>query len=729
MASSSGLPPRPPRRDTGASAPSDALDREDYDPVAQLALIYAAPYSYSAAADVHADLCSHLSRLDGKIAALQAAQAAAAPAAARVADAHNELAQIFAHIDTVRARAVKAEDTITAMTADIRKLDDTKRNLTLSMTMLKRLQMLTTAYEQLVVFVRNRDYKEAGSLLLAVIELVEYFKSYRSISQIATLSRNVATLQHQIADQVSADFEAAVDGSKPELFTERSTVMQEACGVLDALGEVYRTRQVTWYCNVQLREYRNIFRGSEEAGGLDNISRRYSYLRRVLKTLDPQIRQLFLPEWNVAEALCRQFCEITRDDYKLYLAQKNKALNMDLLLRAVDETMEFEQYLERMFSRSSSSPASSRTSTDSALSDRGAAPSTFVFGRAISEAFEPYLGLWVESQDRKLSALLTQYANQMLLPPSTNDDEAPPLVMQSSVDLFLFYRQVLSQSAKISTGSQLLELSHVFSKYLQQYADRVLTPHIPEKVAATPDVRVTCLVMATANYCHTTTEQLEQRITDVIDDEFKTQIAFDREKDAFLAVASAAVQALVRKVDADCRPAWREMVNTNWGKIDAVGDQSAYVGLLVTALNANARDVIAHSAKDMFVRSFCDRVVEATVTTFLSNLSRCRPLSEICSEQLLLDCYVLKKCLTGLPVLAATVPDAQPSASYVNLVNRVVGRLEQVLKAVLTSQTADLPDNLKAYLPTTNIVTRAFHPDKFRWPGGGGTPATTTSTS
>ncbi|KAK9240614.1 Vps53-like protein [Lipomyces kononenkoae] len=683
------------------SAILDPLDQAEYDHLPHLVEIFSKPESIAAVPRVKDYLDVYSCALDAKMEELLAAQQAAAPSVMRVARAHKELATIFSHIESVRERAVVAEEVITGMTADIRKLDETKRNLTMSMTMLKRLQMLTTAYEQLTIFAKNRHYKDAAQLLDAVIELGGHFKSYRSIAQIATLSRNVAELQRAIGEQVCEDFEAAIDGRRPEYLAERSSELLEGCMVMDALGDSYRHRLTTWYCNVQLREYRNIFRGSEEAGSLDNIQRRYSYLKRMLKTLEPQIDKLFPQHWKVAESLCRSFCEITRDDYKVILSRSGKTLNVDLLLKALNETMEFEQFLERRFS-------SVRTSVDSDMGDK----STLIFGRAISEAFEPYLGLWVESQDKKLSALVTQYSNQMILPPSA-EDETPQQVFPSSVDLFLFYRQVLAQSAKISTGEQLLNLSRTFAKYLQQYADRVLASRIIDKVTAEQEVQTTCLIISTANYCNTTAEQLEQRIADVIDEEFKAQVDFEKEKDAFLSVASSAVQSLVRKMENDCKPAWREMLNTNWGKLYSVGDQSAYVTELIKTIEGDVKEVLTYLHKDVYIRSFCDRVVESTINTYLPQISKCKPLTEICTEQMLLDTYVLKKSLLRLPVIMSP-PDSQVSTTYINLVNRVTAPLESVLKAILTGQSADLPDNLKVYLPTSNIVQRAL-PEKFRW--------------
>jgi hypothetical protein len=41
-------------------------------------------------------------------------------------------------------------------------------------------------------------------------------------------------------------------------------MLAEACLVIDALGEHARTRLINWYCNTQLREYRQVFRGNDE---------------------------------------------------------------------------------------------------------------------------------------------------------------------------------------------------------------------------------------------------------------------------------------------------------------------------------------------------------------------------------------------------------------------------------------------------------------------------------
>jgi hypothetical protein len=88
-----------------------------------------------------------------------------------------------------------------------------------------------------------------------------HFKSYRSIDQIATLSRNVSELQNELLEQVCEDFE--ITFAKGEV-AQRKGMLGEACLVMDALGDQARSRLINWYCNTQLREYRQVFRGNDE---------------------------------------------------------------------------------------------------------------------------------------------------------------------------------------------------------------------------------------------------------------------------------------------------------------------------------------------------------------------------------------------------------------------------------------------------------------------------------
>jgi hypothetical protein len=525
------------------------------------------------------------------------------------------------------------------MTADIKRLDDTKKNLTLSMTALKRLQMLTTAYEQLRGLAKTRQYRECASLLQAVLQLMRHFNSYRSIDQIATLSRNVAELQRELLEQVCEDFEMAF--ARGEVAAKK-VVLGEACLVMDALGENARARLVTWYVNTQLREYRQVFRGNDEAGSLDNIGRRYSWFRRMLKTYEDEYSAIFPREWRVNEVLANSFCEGTRDDFKGILERSMRRpdggkIDVNLLLSCLQETMDFEQSLEKRFA---SDPSRASIDTLGSVEDK---PQTF--DRSISEAFEPYLSLWVESQDKQLAAMIPKYKTQSLLP--EDEEFSPQAVIQSSIELFHFYKLTLAQCAKLSTGERLLDLSKTLAKYLDEYAQQVLLYFLTLHSTPTgPSLQNVILVLNTADYWHVNTQQLEENLKKRIDDELAPKVDLSSQSDAFMGVASAAVAALVHRVELDCDAPWREMRNTNWSKMESVGDQSSYVAELLRNVETQVKEVLPLIGKQQYARAFCDKTVEYLVNSYISNIVMCRPVSEVGAEQVRYSKHINGSVLT-----------------------------------------------------------------------------------
>ncbi|KAL8734223.1 MAG: hypothetical protein Q9166_001709 [cf. Caloplaca sp. 2 TL-2023] len=662
----------------GAAPPTSSLDSAEYIPIDHLNAIFSHPSTLSSISKTSSALDAYQNELDEEIRALVRHQSASDVESIRsIRAAKDDLAELFPKVEDVRARAMQTEEAITEMTADIKRLDNTKRNLTLSMTALKRLQMLTTAYEQLRSLSSSRQYKECAQLLQAVIQLMTYFKSYRSIDQIATLSRNVSDLQREMLEQVCEDFEVAF--AKAEV-AQRRGMLAEACLVMDALGDNARSRLITWYCNTQLREYRQIFRGNEEAGSLDNISRRYAWFRRGMKTYDDEHAVMFPANWRMNEMLANAFCEGTREDFKSILSKSvrkadGRSLDVDMLLSCLQQTLDFEHSLEKRFSNAS------RTSVDTLSSDGEKAP---VFSQAISEAFEPYLSVWVEAQDKKLSTMIPQYRQQ---PPRPPDEEfSPQMVVPSSIELFNFYRLTLAQCAKLSTGTRLVELSKVFAKYLDQYAQQVLLFYVNERSSGqspskTPELEDTILVLNTADYCFNTCTQLEEKIRTRIDENFRASIDLQSQADAFMGIASATVRALVRRVEVGIEPTWREMQNTGWSKMESAGDQSSWVSEMLRAIKRRAAEALGMLHKQQYARAFCDNLVDSIANAFIVNIFQCKPISEVGAEQMLLDSYALKKGFEELLNINAS-PNAPIPAGYIRRVNQSMSRLNPILKTL-----------------------------------------------
>ncbi|KAK8121649.1 hypothetical protein PG984_010319 [Apiospora sp. TS-2023a] len=662
----------------GSAGESLSLDAVHYDPIDHLNLLFAHPSTVSSISRVSTNLNKQNNALSTQITELETAQAYGPDSSLeRMQSAQVELAGLFRKIETVRSRAIQTEQNITSMTADIKRLDGTKRNLTLSMTALKRLQMLTTAYEQLRGLAKTRQYRECASLLQAVLQLMRHFNSYRSIDQIATLSRGVGDLQRELLEQICEDFELAF--AKGEVAARRN-VLVEACGVMDALGDAARQRLVAWYVNTELREYRKVFRGNDEAGSLDNIGRRYAWFRRMIKTYEEEHYGIFPPHWKVGEVLATAFCDGTRDDFKGILERSMRRtdgvkIDVNLLLSCLQETMDFEQGLERKFAdrpRASIDTINSVTSSDER---------TQGFNGSVSVAFEPYLSLWVDSQDKTLASMIPRYKAQPLLP--EDEEFSPQAVISSAIELFHFYKVTLSQCAKLSTSERLLDLTRTFAKYLDEYAQQVLLGVLQRNGPSGASVHDVIMVLNTADFWHTNSEQLEDSIKKRIDPEFTSKVDLSSQADSFLGVASAAVGDLVNKVEQECEVAWREMKNTNWSKMESVGDQSSYVGEVVRQVNTKTEEILAVVVKPQYARAFADNLVEHLSTTYISNIVQCRPVSEVGAEQMLLDKYVLTKAFENL--LSYHNPSSEahvPPAGFVKRVNAAMTRIDPLLKTL-----------------------------------------------
>ena len=92
----------------------------------------------------------------------------------------------------------------------------------------------------------------------------------------------------------------------------KATLITAACETADVLGPDVRASLIARYTALLLAEYRRIFRLTDEAGQLDNISRRFAWFRRTLSTHEGGLGRAFLEQWNVGQALVVAFVDVTR---------------------------------------------------------------------------------------------------------------------------------------------------------------------------------------------------------------------------------------------------------------------------------------------------------------------------------------------------------------------------------------------------------------------------------
>ncbi|KAJ3115436.1 Vacuolar protein sorting-associated protein 53 [Phlyctochytrium bullatum] len=283
-------------------------------------------------------------------------------------------------------------------------------------------------------------------------------------------------------------------------------------------------------------------------------------------------------------------------DIASVLAKTENTLDVKIMLLALQQTMEFETKVDSRFGDKSIDPTK--------LNEDGK-PKAGKFIKIISSAFEPYLRLYIESEDRNLSDMIDAAR-------TSSDIQEDELVFTSSTDLFLFYRQTLIQCSKFSTNKPFLDLCRLFGKWLRVYAD-VLSSKLPKedkKSYTEEEMKTACLVINTADYCSQTTQQLEEKLIEKIDEKFKSTVNFSQETDALLGVTSVAVKSLVHMGEVAIEQSMTLMARRPWGTLESVGDQSDYVtqmGTQIIQLSTNFRKTLA-SLK--YLKTFWDKFSE-----------------------------------------------------------------------------------------------------------------------
>ncbi|KAF8936214.1 Vacuolar protein sorting-associated protein 53 [Dissophora ornata] len=565
---------------------------------------------------------------------------------------------LFFKIKEIKEKATQSEQMVQEITQDIKSLDYAKRHLTTSITTLKRLQMLVTAVDQLKAMAQRKQYRETAQLLEAVLQLIQYFRTFQNVRQIAELTESVAKLQAELERDIMKDFENSF--TQDGILVGNVGQLASACLVIDILGEDVRRNLVEWYCKLQLRAYRSVFKPNEEVSALDNTSRRYAWLKRLLKIHDEEHAHIFPPAWDVSRVLCMQFCQITRTDLTDILAKTASTVEVPLLLQVLQLTLEFETQLENRFLSKDVEYALNEEADNAG------------FTESISHCFEPYLSLYIEAEDKALEEKINGFKFQEPVP----EDDLSVTVLASSTDIFLFYKSALTNCAKLSRKKPFLDLCTVFGKWLRVYANDVLLSKLPKQGDKRPvnreSLRSICIVLNTADYSLTTTSQASAGKSREGAKQFVS-----------MTIISACTKALVRAVENHYESALQSMAKLPWATIENVGDQSEYVSMIQGTLKTCVGAVQDLITNKRYFRTFCDKLIESFVSRFAANLTKCKPISEIGAEQMLLDTQAVKSLLLEIPSLGleSSVP---PPTSFVKFVNRGLGKIETILKTAMS---------------------------------------------
>uniref|UniRef100_A0A668A2L1 Vacuolar protein sorting-associated protein 53 homolog n=1 Tax=Myripristis murdjan TaxID=586833 RepID=A0A668A2L1_9TELE len=616
------------------------------------------------------------------------------------------------------------------ITRDIKQLDHAKRHLTTSITTLNHLHMLAGGVDSLEAMTRKRQYGEVANLLQGVVNVLEHFHKYMGIPQIRQLSERVKAAQSELGTQILADFEEAFPSQGSKRPGGPSNVLRDACLVANVLDPRIKQEIIKKFIRQHLSEYLVLFQENQDVAWLDKIDRRYAWIKRQLVDYEEKYGRMFPEEWCMTERIAVEFCHITRyTNLAKVMRTRAKEIEVKLLLFAIQRTTNFEGLLAKRFTGCTltdgpgKKPESPLDSTNPFLEDepgedvgtekeedldrprKPKAPDNPFHG-IVSKCFEPHLYVYIESQDKNLGELIDRFVADFRAqgPPKAGTEEGGA-VLPSCADLFVYYKKCMVQCSQLSTGEPMIALTTIFQKYLREYAWKILSGNLPKTNSNSGGLTISsllkekegseaakftvdelcliCSILSTAEYCLATTQQLEEKLKEKVDKVLVERINLTGEMDTFSTVISNSIQLLVQDLDAACDPALTAMSKMPWQSVEHVGDQSPYVTSVIMHIKQNVpiiRDNLASTRK--YFTQFCIKFTNSFIPKFINHLFRCKPISMVGAEQLLLDTHSLKTVLLDLPSIGSQVLRKAP-ASYTKIVVKGMTRAEMILKVVM----------------------------------------------
>ncbi|NWZ00382.1 VPS53 protein, partial [Loxia curvirostra] len=710
----------------------DPLDRADFNAVEYINALFPTEQSLANIDEVVNKIRLKIRRLDDNIRTVVRGQTNVGQDGRQaLEEAQKAIQQLFGKIKDIKDKAEKSEQMVKEITRDIKQLDHAKRHLTTSITTLNHLHMLAGGVDSLEAMTRRRQYGEVANLLQGVVNVLEHFNKYMGIPQIRQLSERVKAAQNELGQQILADFEEAFPSQGTKRTGGPSNVLRDACLVANVLDPRIKQEIIKKFIKQHLSEYLVLFQENQDVAWLDKIDRRYAWIKRQLVDYEEKYGRMFPAEWCMTERIAVDFCHITRAELSKIMRTRAKEIEVKLLLFAIQRTTNFEGLLAKRFSGctladgTGKKPEVPPPSTNPFLEDETGPETDEIvmeksdtdkpkkpkvpdnpFHGIVSKCFEPHLYVYIESQDKNLGELIDRFVADFKAqgPPKPNVDEGGA-VLPSCADLFVYYKKCMVQCSQLSTGEPMIALTTIFQKYLREYAWKILSGNLPKTTSSSGGLTITsllkekegsevakftleelcliCSILSTAEYCLATTQQLEEKLKEKVDTSLMERINLTGEMDTFSIVISNSIQLLVQDLDAACDPALTAMSKMQWQNVEHVGDQSPYVTSVILHIKQNVpiiRDNLASTRK--YFTQFCIKFANSFIPKFINHLFKCKPISMVGAEQLLLDTHSLKMVLLDLPSIGSQVVRKAP-ASYTKIVVKGMTRAEMILKVVM----------------------------------------------
>jgi hypothetical protein len=358
-----------------------------------------------------------------------------------------DIKELTARLDIARKMATSYETECLEVTKDIKQMDIASINIKNTMILLTKIEILEQGLVKLQAFTSTRDFIKIHQLLVILLKISNDLKEYSSLPTVLNLLNVFKKHQADLRKLIYTLFQESYHAHN---LANDQILLNSACLVLEMLENDGKDYLIKWYIEIQMHEYKDLLRNNPEIGSLNELSKRYSWLKRILKIFDSEHSMAFPKHWIVDQHLSMAFCDQTRKDIKTLLSETETKDSFDTnsMIQAFHISKDFEEKLEHRFT--------TKTKPTTNLHFTG-----FIIG-----IFNEFLWHYVDSEDKSISKRFKQYEKNLY--------EKEQGIYTCSSELFIMFKQNFTEFAQITIGKPFYDLCKMYQKWLHKFNELLL---------------------------------------------------------------------------------------------------------------------------------------------------------------------------------------------------------------------------------------------------------------
>ena len=582
--------------------------------------------------------------------------------------------------------------------------------------------------------------KEVANMLEAVGAIMVHFEKYiGTIPKIADVKNRIDKIKQELIRHVQSSFYDI--GQLVDTVADANVLLDnvsggsmrslsEACLVADALGLDARNKLLDEFVKQQLNPYEQLFGDGKTHHSLDQVDRRWAWFKRLLKTIDSKFSTIIPQSWQIQLVLYNEFCKMTKDHILSLLKKVDDSTDVSILLKSLQTSLRFEQEMKIKFEAltTNQNDLSFSQNIDNESNENHANVKTI---NSFSGVFDKYLEPYVKLERNNLNELLERLEKEEDITTTsgaTGVSSENDSIYGSSSNMFVFIKNSIKRCTALTNGVTFLSLTNEFKvamlKYVESLRMRLPIPsgiQNPVYKFTTQGMEMSvCYIINTCEYCAEVVPtlgnckkyihhpdiihkyifisiflllylylyNLETIIKKTIVEELQDQVDFSTETDAFLDLSALSIKVLVSGTLDKLEPAFKSMQGLNWATMSAVGEESPYVYKWQSILQEMIPK-IKQILTEVYFKNFCTKLATDILARYLDVILKQRRISEIGTQQLLLDTYNIKTLLLQLENLGLSSDNdakSNPSSTFVKLVNSRITNIETILKLISTPE-------------------------------------------